>query len=326
MKSPCLPIGVVIALAVLLDGQGKSDERVKPPPSAADPMRGKAPGEIRDDNGLKRKLVWCPPGFLTMEQFDGFERIVEPAVATIKPLFDDDDPKERPLPKVRTIAKTTRVKVYVTQGYWLGKFEVTQSEWKDVMNTAPWKGHAFTEEGGEFPATFVSWEDAVDFCRKLTNRERESGRLPDDWEYTLPTEAQWERACRARTESKFCFGDSESKLGDYAWFYGNSDTAGERFAHKVGQKIPNAWGLCDMHGNVLEWCRDSYSENLPGGRDPEVKPDAKTDRSLRVSRGGGWSNDAAFCESAVRRRFLRSDRGFMLGFRLALSPVPLSGH
>jgi formylglycine-generating enzyme required for sulfatase activity len=272
-------------------------------------MLGTKLGQVRDDNGLKMKLVWCPPGFVTMEQVE----IVEEPVTT-----EDED---EAAPKTRRVEKITPVKVLLTRGYWLGQYEATQSEWKEVMKTEPWKGQRLTKEGADFPATYVSWNDAVDFCRKMTEQERQAGCLSNDWEYTLPTEAQWERACRARTETRFSFGDDESKLGDYAWFSDNALNAGERYAHRVGQKKANPWGLYDMHGNVWEWCRDIYAEKLPGGRDPEVKPNEKTEASSRVYRGGGWSVDAASCRSGYRDGYQPVDRLVSLGFRVARSAV-----
>jgi formylglycine-generating enzyme required for sulfatase activity len=311
--------GVLIVLLPLT--QGKSDELAKAPTVAADPMRGKEAGQVRDDNGLKLKLVWCPPGFVTMENV---EVIAEPAAKNEdKPGNDDDDvdPKVEPAPQPRQTTRITPVKVFVTQGYWLGKYEITQAEWKKLMGTEPWKGQRSTKEGADYPATFVSWSDAVEFCRKLTEQERQAGRLSNDYEYTLPTEAQWERACRARTETKFSFGDDESKLGDYAWFEKNALHAGEQYAHRVGQKKANPWGLCDMHGNVWEWCRDVYTEKLPGGRDPEVKSDEKTKGSNRGDRGGGWSSRAARCPSAFHSKSSPGGRLNDLGFRVARSSV-----
>jgi formylglycine-generating enzyme required for sulfatase activity len=174
-----------------------------------------------------------------------------------------------------------------------------------------------TKVGADFPATFISWDAATGFCRELTGREREAHRLPIDWNYVLPTEAQWENACRAGTDSKFSFGDDESKLGEYAWFKDNSLLVGENYAHQVGQKLPNAWGLHDMHGNALEWCRDVYQEMLPGGIDPEVT----TGSPYRVYRGGAWFVDAPGCRSAFRLWDSPSDQSLGYGFRVALCPI-----
>ncbi len=310
MKFPWFIVCIVAAVTVLVDGRVlKSDEPDKPVPSAADPMRGKTPGEVRDDNGLKLKLVWCPPGAFTMEEV--VERVIE------APANNDN----MPAPKPRPAKRITRMKVLVSQGYWLGKYEVTQSEWKEVMKTEPWKGRDLPKDGADFPATYVNWDDAMAFSRKLTEQERHAGRLPNGWEYALPTEAQWERACRARTETEFSFGNDESKLGQYAWFHGNARNAGEHYPHQVGQKKPNPWGLFDVHGNVAEWCRDIYRQKLPGGRDPDVQPDEKSEVSDRVIRGGGWHFDASRCRSAYRLGLPSDTRYFDLGFRVSLSPA-----
>jgi formylglycine-generating enzyme required for sulfatase activity len=213
------------------------------------------------------------------------------------------------------------VKVGLTKGYWLGKYEVSQSEWKHVMKTEPWKGQHCAKEGEDYPATFVRWNDATDFCRKLTEQERQAGRLPIGWEYTLPTEAQWERACRARSQTLFSFGDDESKLSDYAWFKENALKSGEPYAHQVGQKKANLWGLHDMHGNVSEWCRDVFAEKVPGGRDPEVTADEKSKGSIRAKRGGNWGVVAAHCRSGDRSAYQDENRNAFIGFRPALSVV-----
>jgi formylglycine-generating enzyme required for sulfatase activity len=229
---------------------------------------------------------------------------------------DEEKPKGKPERILRQVTKITPVKVFLTKGFWLGKYEVTQSEWKQVMKTEPWKGQETTKEGADFPATYVDWNNASDFCRTFTKLEREAGRLPDDWEYTLPTEAQWERACRARTDTRFSFGDDDSQIGEYAWVINNTVSKGEDYPHRVGQKKPNPWGLHDMHGNVWEWCRDSYRERLPGGRDPEV-----TDNSAnRVLRGGGIYRSAPDCRSAYRNKRPPVWRLYDLGFRVALCP------
>ena len=221
-----------------------------------------------------------------------------------------------------------QVSVTLTQSFELGKTEVTQGQWKEVMGTEPWDGQKYVKADKDCPATYVNWGDATEFCKKLTAIERKSGKLKADEEYRLPTEAEWEYACRAGTETAFSFGDDESKLGEYAWWggfdlaaltkgevkAGGGNAAREQYAHTVGTKKPNPWGLHDMHGNVAEWCSDWYGDSLAGGTDP-VGPE---EGSSRVFRGGGWWPDPGFCRSA-RRVNLPSDRRSFLGFRVASS-------
>jgi len=161
-----------------------------------------------------------------------------------------------------------QVTVTLTKPFGLGKTEVTQGQFKKVMDTEPWSGEDFVKADKDFPATYVDWIDATKFCQKLTEIERNAGKLKANEEYRLPTEAEWEYACRAGTETAFSFGNDESKLGDYAWFKGNVVDVDELYAHKVGMKRPNPWGLHDMHGNVWEFCSDWYGEALSGGTDP----------------------------------------------------------
>jgi formylglycine-generating enzyme required for sulfatase activity len=163
---------------------------------------------------------------------------------------------------------------------------------------------------------YVSWGDAMSFCQKLTEKERSAGRLQRDWEYTLPTEAQWEYACRAGTQSKFSFGDDADELGRYAWFNDKAGAVGEEYSHEVGKKLPNAWKLHDMHGTVWEWCRDWFTPKLPGGNNPEVT----TKGSFRVIRGGSWLNAPRHCQSAYRFVDEPDDRRRFLGFRVAQVP------
>ncbi len=313
---------LVVASLLLMATGSRSDEPTKAEKFAADPMLGKEAGQVREDNGLKMKLIWCPPGFFTMEQIDFVEK---PAEVVNKSDSDDedvdgkkvDDQKISATVDVRQATKITPVKVSLTRGYWLGRYEVTQAEWTHVMATEPWKGQTSTKEGDDFPASYVNWDDAMEFCRNFTERERMGNRLPEGWEYTLPTEAQWEWACRARTKTKFSFGNEESILGEYMWFFGNTFQVGEEYAHRVGQKKPNRWDFYDMHGNVWEWCQDWYQSKLPGGRDPVVT----TKNTYRVSRGGGWNGSETVVTSAFHSGGLSDRRNFNLGFRLTLSPV-----
>ena len=147
--------------------------------------------------------------------------------------------------------------------------------------------------------------------RKLTERERSAGRLPEGFEYTLPTEAQWEYACRAGTTEDFAGG-----LEAMAWYDQNSGST----THPAGQKQPNAWELYDMHGNVGEWCRDWYQDHLSGGS--VADPIGPALGSARVVRGGDWHSTARDCRSADRYRVGPGIRFNVLGFRLALCSVP----
>ena len=136
-----------------------------------------------------------------------------------------------------------QVSVTLTKPFGLGKYEVTQGQWKSVMGTEPWKGQSDVQADKDCPATYVNWADVTKFCQNLTEIERKSGKLKADEEYRLPTEAEWEYACRAGTTTAFSFGDDESKLGEYAWFEDDPENAGEEYAHKVGLKKPNR-GAC----------------------------------------------------------------------------------
>ena len=219
------------------------------------------------------------------------------------------------------------VSVTLSQGFWMGETVVTQGQWQALMRSAPWKGRKYLMEGADYPASYISHGDAGDsklevgsasnFCDLLTEQERKAGRLPSGWKYSLPTEAQWEYACRAGTTTMFGFGDNENRLGDYAWFDKNAHSVGESYAHRVGLKQPNGWGLLDMHGNSWEWCRDWYEEKLPGGCDPVVRSGG----SNRVLRGGCWFDSAANCRTAYRSMSAPAGRIDILGFRVCLSSV-----
>ena len=206
--------------------------------------------------------------------------------------------------------------VVISQSFLASKFEVTQGLWRDVMGTKPSR---FKECGDDCPVEKVSWHDAVEFCNRLSKRElltpayRINGKNVS-WNksangYRLPTEAEWEYACRAGTTTWFFTGNSDSDLGRAGWYDRNSGSK----THKVGQKAPNAWGLYDTHGNVWEWCWDWYG-GYSGGT--VTDPAGPTSGSLRVCRGGGWDGGARSCRSADRGRIDPGDRIFLLGFRL----------
>jgi formylglycine-generating enzyme required for sulfatase activity len=210
----------------------------------------------------------------------------------------------------------SQVDVVFTDGFWLSKYEITQLQWRTLMRDAPWFVDASVKRGSDYPATNIDFRSALNFCDKFTQQEHDAGRLPSEWEFRLPTEAQWEYACRAGSITAYAFGNDESKLADYAWCYANTISVGERFAHEVGKKLPNAWGLHDMHGNVWEWCLDVHQEKLPGGIDPLVTHPALL--ANRVKRGGWWAARGFVCRSACRAFDAPATRSDELGFRLAL--------
>lgn len=224
-----------------------------------------------------------------------------------------------PTTEVDRFDDESQVDVTLTRGFWLGQTEVTQGQWKSVMGTKPWVEHGdkrWYRAGADYPAVCMNWEDATAFCVRLTERERMGGRIPSGWSYRLPSEAEWEYACRAGTKSAYSFGERAGALTQYAWFDMNAGDIGGKYAHTVGQKKANPWGLHDMHGNAWECCGDWYGDKLTGGRDPQ----GPSEGSYRVDRGGSWGSTAGVCRSACRGRSDPSGRLSDLGFRLALSP------
>ena len=194
-------------------------------------------------------------------------------------------------------------KVTLTRPFYFGKYEVTQEQWQSVMSTNP----AYYK-GTNLPVEQVSWNAAQGFLTNL--QERVKG-----YRFRLPTEAEWEYACRAGTTTQYSFGDGDEALPEYGWFTGN----GERKTHPVGEKKPNPWGLYDIHGNVWEWCQDWYAP-YPGGEvtDPAGPP---TGTNI-VMRGGSWSHPSRDLQSSYRfGRFKRDFPFRSIGFRVVAVPV-----
>jgi eukaryotic-like serine/threonine-protein kinase len=196
-------------------------------PARFDARLGVGHWDDRDNDGLTDLMVWIPPGTFLIGSPE-----------------DEVDRSENEGPQTQ---------VTLTQGFWMGKHEVTQGEYLAVVGSNPsyFNGvQGETDYGTDLnrPVESVSWDDAVAYCAALTARERAAGRAPMSYAYRLPTEAEWEYACRAGTTTRFSYGDDPgyTHLRDYAWYEGNS----ERQTHPVGQKLPNPWGLYDMHGNV----------------------------------------------------------------------------
>ncbi len=198
-------------------------------------------------------------------------------------------------------------RVNLTKGFYIGVTEVTQEQWESVMPDNPSRF-----KGAARPVENVVVADCVEFCKLLTQKERAEGKLPEGAEYRLPTEAEWEYACRAGSEAKYGFGDSDTDLADYAWFSKNSVRT-----QPVGKKKANAWGLFDMHGNVWEWCSDwKGSYTADEAEDPTGAP-AGPSYGHRVFRGGSWGSTAAHCRSAARNGCGTSNSRLSgLGFRL----------
>ena len=198
-------------------------------------------------------------------------------------------------------------RVKLTKGFYMGVTEVTQEQWESVMPDNPSRFR-----GADRPVENVVMADCVEFCKLLTQKERAEGKLPEGAEYRLPTEAEWEYACRAGSEAKYGFGDSDTDLADYAWFSKNSVRT-----QPVGKKKANAWGLFDMHGNVWEWCSDwKGSYTADEAEDPKGAP-AGPSYGHRVFRGGSWGSTAAHCRSAARNGCGTSNSRLSgLGFRL----------
>jgi formylglycine-generating enzyme required for sulfatase activity len=186
--------------------------------------------------------------------------------------------------------------VTISQDFYLGKFTVTQAQWETVMGNNPSKF-----KGANLPVEKVAWDDCQEFIRNLNATCKGAFRLP--------TEAEWEYACRAGSNGEYCFGDNETQLGDYAWYSANSG----KQTQPVGKKRPNAWGLHDMHGNVFEWCQD-WHNTYPSGR--ATDPQGASSGSFRVYRGGCWSRNANEAMSAHRISCAPNHRYDILGFRL----------
>jgi formylglycine-generating enzyme required for sulfatase activity len=227
------------------------------------------------ENSIGMKLVWILPGTFQMGSNDG-------------------EGFEKP-----------RHTVKISKGFYMGIYEVTQEQYQKVMGTNP-----SMFNGSNLPVEQVSWDDAVEFCKNLSQKEGKT--------YRLPTEAEWEYACRAGTTSRYSFGDSESQLGDYAWYNQNSGNT----THPVGEKKPNAWGLYDMHGNVWEWCQDWYAEDWYS-KGPMENPlnESYGDKIFRVVRGGSCVGGSDRCRVWFRD-FIPIFRINGFGFRVVLDPDP----
>jgi formylglycine-generating enzyme required for sulfatase activity len=222
-------------------------------------------------SALNMELIWCPPGSFIMGGV-GADSPAHPVI--------------------------------LTRGFYLGKFEVTQEQYKKVMDNNPSEF-----KGNKLPVDGVSWDDAVEFCNKLTKKERMRG-----WQFSLPTEAQWEYTCRGGTTTDYSWGDSiSSNLANY-------EESGFKKTVEVGSYLPNTWGFYDMHGNVREWCLDwktQFSQSLDV--DPLVL--VSSSKTTRVRRGGSWVDSDDVLLSAFRLNSVWKEKSNFIGFRVALVKV-----
>jgi len=190
------------------------------------------------------------------------------------------------------------------QEFYLGKYPVTQEQYQTIMGNNP----SSFKDNPKNPVESVSWNDAQAFCQKLSEK---TGK-----KYRLPSEAEWEYACRAGSQTRYYFGDNAELLGQYAWYRYNSASK----THPVGQKKPNNWGLYDMHGNVWEWCEDGWHENYQNApKDCSAWNDNHSQTNRRVLRGGSWYYSLRYCRSACRRSF--GSRINSYGFRIVSPQV-----
>ncbi len=233
------------------------------------------------------KMVWIPPGQFVMGS---------------------------PVSEVgRSANEGPQTQVTLTRGFFLGRFEVTQGEYLSVIGSNP---SGFTGDTNR-PVGRVSWNDATNYCSELTQAERTAGRLPAEWAYRLPTEAEWEYASRAGSTNRSSYGDDPgyTQLGNYAWYDANSGGT----THPVGGKLPNRWGLYDMTGNIWEWCSDLYGNYLGGS---VTDPQGSVSGSYRMHRGGCWDDPTgSHLRSAHRDHSSPTRLNVSIGFRVALSPV-----
>lgn len=264
-------------------------------------FRGAKAGAERTVDGLP--LCWCPPGRFVMGSPPG-------------------EPERR--------AGEDQVAVTLTRGFWMAKWETTQGQWTRVLGKLPGPVTAELPAGDDLPVGNVNFAETEAFCRALTERARRSDGLPAHWEFRLPTEAQWEYACRAGTTTATAFGDAlgstQANFKGQPYNGGASGPAPGRAA-RVGSYPANPWGLHDMHGNTFEWCRDWFHLRLPGGTDPDLyaaRDTATVNRDGSVSRarrGGAWTDDGWACRSAFRVRFEPERRYDHIGFRVALVEI-----
>jgi len=244
-------------------------------------------------NVIVTNMVWMPPGTFIMGS---------------PPDEVDRQPDE------------TQHIVTLTQGFFVGQRLVTQGEYFAVLGNNPSWFNGLrngTNYGSDLqrPVESLFWYSAAAYCAQLTQLEQQAGRLPTNWVYRLPTEAEWEYACRAGTTTRFSYGDDPGylNLASYAWFFDNSAAV----THDVGLKLPNPAGLYDVHGDVYEWCQDYYGAYPDGA---VTDPQGPASGATRVFRGGSWQYEGPACRSAGRYQAEPAAKFNFLGFRVVVAP------
>ena len=271
--------GVIVALLLALVMVGCA------PPSPSGEGEGEGEGEtetIMLPGAVPLEMVWIPGGTFMMGRYPGEQES-----------YDDEDPRHQ----------------VTVPGFWMAKYELTKRQWQAVMGTTPWSGRDYVLNDLDSPAVRVSWNDAKAFITALNTYTGLTFRLP--------SEAEWEYACRAGTTTRFYWRDDldYTQIGNYAWSGDNCSS--EEYAHVVGQKLANSFGLYDMSGNVQEWCEDDWHSSYTGA---PTNGSAWVDspRGLcRVERGGGWEFGTSLCRSAFRFPCGPSGGHYTIGFRLA---------
>lgn len=237
---------------------------------------------VENTNPIPARMVWIPPGGFVMGS------------PTNEIGREPDESPQHP--------------VTVRRGFWLSKYETTQAEFQEVMRYNP----SFYTNRLDCPVEMVTWQDAAVYCSRLTQRELQAGHLPDGYVYRLPTEEEWEYACRAGTTTRRSFGDDPDDFYLYAYGWYRFDT--DNGTQPVGSLKPNDWGLYDMYGNVFEWCLDLYGP-YPGG---ETIPEPPPSTGPHVYRGGSWYCPPGVLRSASRHG-IPPDFAAFIGFRVALA-------
>jgi formylglycine-generating enzyme required for sulfatase activity len=204
--------------------------------------------------------------------------------------------------------------VTISKPFYMGIYEVSQAQWKAVMGTEPWQEKTQTKIGDEYPAAWMTSHQASEYCQTLSKK---TGR-----KISLPTEAQWEYACRAGSTKSYCYGsDDQATLTEYAWIWDNTRAGKppEPYAHPVGLKKPNAWGLYDMHGNLWEFCSDWFDKDFYA-RSPKVDPENTTETTLRGVRGGSWHNNSRLARATSRSMWTGANYvHYNYGFRVVVA-------